>query len=405
MDVHVARQPILDHDLRLFGYELLFRESDTSNSAAPLDPSLMASRVILSALGDIGLESLVGTHRAFVNTSRELLLSTAHEVLPPRSVVVELLETAPPDAEVLEAVTRLKERGYLIALDDFVYRPGFAPLLDLVDVVKLDVLDADLDRVADTVQTLSQFDVALLAERVETHDVFTRCRDLGFTYFQGYFFARPQLVTARQVPQNKATALELLRLLNDPATTAVELEEVIGRDVSLSYKLLRHLNSSAMALRRRVTSIREALVMLGEHNLRKWASLVVFSTVSEDKPSELLRSAHVRARMCEALARAADHEAVGSATAFTAGLFSLLDAMLDQPMEQALEPLGLTAELHAALVHHLGLLGELLRLTLAWERGDWDTVAHARLMIQLDDQVLRRSAFEAFQWVESLSTP
>lgn len=404
MDFHVARQPILDRRLKLYAYELLFRPTATAQSAGTLDPNLMASRVILGALGDIGLESLVGEHRAFVNMTRDLLVSAAHEVLPARATVIELLEDIPPDAEVLEAVAGLKRRGYRIALDDFVYHPSLLPLVELADIVKLDVLEVSRADVERAVELLRPRGVALLAERVETHEVFRFCRDLGFDYFQGYFFARPEIVAGRRLPEGQLTALELLRLLNDPDTGFDEIEKVVGRDMSLSYRLLRHLNSPVMGLRRRVTSIREALVLLGERNVRKWANLVVFSSVGTGKPSELLKSAQVRARMCEQLARAADGE-VAPAMAFTAGLFSLLDALLDRPMVAALEPLGLTGELHAALVDRGGALGELLAVTLAWERGDWIEVAALKDRVRVDDVVLRRCAFDAFQWVEALSEP
>ena len=402
VDFHVARQPILDRKLRLYAYELLFRPSATARSAGTLDPNLMASRVILGALGDIGLEGLVGEHLAFVNMTRDLLVSAAHEVLPPSATVIELLENVPADPEVLEAVRDLKRRGYKIALDDFIFHPSLEPLVQLADIVKLDVLDVDPAEVERAVVQLRNYDVQLLAERVETHEVFARCRDLGFEYFQGYFFARPQIVAGRTMPSGQITALELLRLLNDVATEFDELEAVVSRDVSLSYRLLRHLNSPAVGLRRRVTSIRESLVLLGERNVRKWATLVVFGSVGGGKPSALLKSAQVRARMCEQLAQATG-EAVPAATAFTAGLFSLLDALLDRPMEAAIQPLGLDGELRAALVEGSGPLGDLLAVALAWERGDWEQLAVLRARVELADEVLRRCAFDAFQWVEGLS--
>ncbi len=402
MSVHVARQPILDRKLRLHAYELLFRASEHAREAGRYDPNMMASRVILAAMGDIGLDGLVGPHRAFVNMTRDLLLSNAHEVLPPQSTVVELLEDVPPDDEVLAAVKRLRRRGYGVALDDFVYRPEMEPLVALADIVKIDVLGVDPDAVAEVVERLRPAGAKLLAERVETHEVFAFCKQLGFEYYQGYFFARPQLVSSREVPSNKLTALELLRLIHDPRADFDELEEVIARDVAVSYKLLKHLNSPLTGLRREVRSIREALVMLGERHLRKWASLVVFSSVGDGKSTELLRSSQLRARMCESLAEARDRPDTPPAAAFTAGLFSLLDAMLDQPMDQAISPLGLGDDLSSALTSGVGPVGDLLRLTHAWERADWDSVARLRRVMDLDDEVIRRCAFDAFQWANTL---
>lgn len=400
MDIFVARQPILDRAQALFAYELLFRASADAAGAGGADGNHMASHVILSAMGDIGLDRLVGQRRAFVNVTRDILLGALPEVLPPDVAVIEILESIEPDRQVVAAVTRLRELGYLIALDDFEYHPRYHPLLELADVVKLDVLDGDLERVERVLPFLDRFDVALLAERVETHEVFRRCHDLGFDYFQGYFFARPQTVSGHGIPHDKITALRLLRVLNDAGATFGDIEKVISTDVSLSYKLLRYINSPLCGLRQPVRSIREALVLLGLDRLRKWASLVVFSHAGQGKPSELVRSAQLRARLCEQLAPAAS---VPAPTAFTVGLFSRLDALLDQPMKSAVAPLGLGDDITAALLAGRGPLGSLLRLAAAWERADWAAVEQARATLRIPPEALRSAALDAGEWVETLA--
>jgi EAL and modified HD-GYP domain-containing signal transduction protein len=404
MEAYVARQPILDETLGLHAYELLYRPHKTAQAAHVLDPNVAASQVIVGALSNIGLDELIGGARAFVNITGNLLASGIGDLLPPDRTVVELLEHVEPTPEVVEAVRTLKQRGYRVALDDFEYHPRFEPLLQLADVIKLDVLNRSPAEIAASIEPLRANGrgdrLQLLAERVETHEVFEACRDLGCTLFQGYFFSRPHTVTGRDIPASKVAALRLLGALNDPTAEFNDFEAVFRTDVSLSYKLLRYLNSPANGLRREVSSIQQALVLLGVNTLRKWASLVLFCESAEEKPPALVQGALSRARFCEHLARHVDLEAT---SAFTVGMFSLLDALLDRPKEEVLARLPLDAAVDRALREGEGKLGLLLRLAQAWERGDWPGVESARAGLGLDPDAATEAYVEAARWAGEMS--
>jgi EAL and modified HD-GYP domain-containing signal transduction protein len=243
-------------------------------------------------------------------------------------------------------------------------------LLELANIVKLDVLGVAPDALRAQVRTLSFYPVKLLAERVETAEVFQLCRSLGFEYFQGYFFARPNVVSAKEVDHSGPAHMRLLSMLNDPNAEFAQIERVIRQDVTLSYKLLRYVNSAAIGLKRPLDSLQMALTMLGQKNIRRWATLVLFCAAGASKPSELVTTALVRARICEMLAPRLKARP-DPATAFTTGLFSLLDALLGVPMDKALHGLTLAPEVSAALTAEAGPLGELVALAVACERGDW----------------------------------
>ncbi len=401
-DLFIARQPILDRELTLRAYELLFRPTARADAAGGHDLNHMASQVILGALSDIGLDELVGDCFAFVNVTREVLLAGLGEVLPPEVAVLELLEHIEPDPEVLAAVDRLRGLGYIIALDDYVDHPRFAPLLDRAHIVKIDVLEADLDEVAALVVRLrGRRTLKLLAERVETYAIYERCRALGFDYFQGYFFARPQTLCGRKLSPGRMTTLRLLAQLADPNVDFEGLGRTISQDVSLCYRLLKYINSPLVGLRTPVRSVQAALVLVGERSLRQWALLTALGGLTDGGTSEaVMASARLRARLCADLAERSPL-AVEPADAFTVGLFSLLDALLDRPMGEAVEALSLTASTKAALVHGDGPLGRVLGLARACEQGDWRAVERDGL--GLDAAAVQRTALEAVRWVERLA--
>lgn len=402
-DLFIARQPILDRELTLRAYELLFRPTARAEAAGGHDPNHMASQVILGALSDIGLDELVGDCFAFVNVTREVLLAGLGEVLPPEVAVLELLEHIEPDAEVLAAVDHLRGLGYIIALDDYVDHPRFAPLLDRAHIVKIDVLEADLDAVAALVVRLrsSRRSLKLLAERVETYAIYERCRALGFDYFQGYFFARPQTLRGRKLSPGRMTTLRLLAQLADPEIDFDGLGRTISQDVSLCYRLLKYINSPIVGLRAPVRSVQAALVLLGERSVRQWALLTALGGMTDEGTSEaVVSSARLRAKLCADLAERTPLP-VEPADAFTVGLFSLLDALLDRPMGEAVETLSLTSPTKAALVSGEGPLGRVLGLARACEQGDWRAVE--RDPLGLDAAAVQRAALDAVRWVERLA--
>jgi EAL and modified HD-GYP domain-containing signal transduction protein len=363
--VCVARQPIFDARRQVRGYELLFRSGE-DNRALVIDAEAATSGVILTAFTEIGLPRLVGARPAWINISRRFLLEGYALPLPADQVVLEILEDVVPDEEVLRATGQLKRAGYTIALDDFIYDPSFDPLIELADVIKVEALGRSTDELQEVAARIGRFPgTRLLAEKVETHAQLTACRDMGFELFQGYVLCEPQVVRERTLAPANLERLRLISDLLDPALEFEELERIIGRDVALSYKLLRYINSALFGFRRTLASVRDALTMLGIEAIRRWVTLLVLAS-REDAPSELVVLGVARAQMCEALAPPGTDRGAH----FMTGLFSVLDAIMDAPMDDLLGLLPLEPSIADALRHGAGEKGAILRGVLAFERGD-----------------------------------
>ncbi|MCA1989799.1 MAG: HDOD domain-containing protein [Desulfarculus sp.] len=400
----VARQPILDRRRKLFAYELLFR-SGPRNIFDALDGAQATGRVINDSMLVMGGRAFTRGRRAFINFPEQLLLQGYPRMLPKDWVGVEVLETVEPSDEVVKALGELKRLGYYLILDDFVYQPRFHPFLRLADLVKVDILAwDDFDQVREMVAILKSHRVALLAEKVETHSQFRQAMDLGFAYFQGYFFSRPEVVVGREVAPQKLAQLQLLRQINQPELSLTELEAVIKQDLSLAYKLLRYINSAGFGLLSEVKSIRQALALLGRDNIRLWASLLALASLSDDKPDELVVSSVLRARFCEMIA-----PTLGLATQasdlFLLGLFSHLDAIMDQPLEEALRGLPLNDEVRGALLGQHGRLRLVLETVDAYERGDWLGMSLAGAQLGMNEDRLSDLYAAAVEWAQQTLAP
>ncbi len=375
MDALVARQAIFDRDRRVHGYELLFRSDTGRNEFDGTEAGFATQQVLANSLLVIGLENLVGTKKAFVNFGRRPLLQGWHASLPRESTVIEVLETVEPDAEVLEACRKLREEGYQIALDDFVFRPGCEALLDVADMLKIEIQSIPRPEQKLLVRSSKARGLQVLAEKVETYEEFEWAKQAGYDYFQGYFFARPVIMRGRQIPAAKVHCLRLLQEAQRPELDFDRLEVLILEDVSLSYQLLRYVNSPLFALTSSIRSIRQALMFFGETELRKWIVLATLTRTAEDKPSELIRHSLVRARFCESVARLA-HKGLEQ-SAFLTGLFSLLDALIDRPLEETLSTMCLAPEIAAVLsgqAQESDSLASVYRLVLAYELAEWQRV-------------------------------
>ena len=365
----VARQPIVDADLGLHGYELLFRGPRGSVA----EPERWTASLIVDGLAEIGLKGLVGDALAYINVSRAFLLDVDPLPLSATGVVLELTEDSHhTDQRLLERLDQLRQRGYRIALDDFAYDATLDPLIRRADVVKLDVMADGLERTAEVVTALRPYGADLLAEKVETRTEFEVCRDLGCTTFQGYFFARPTEVAGVGVPADKLVGLNTLAEICHPEISFEDLERILSNDVGLSYKLLRYVNSGFFSSSRRVETVREALVRLGVVNVRQWAVVMLMAGATSSPPA-LISLALLRARLCQRLA--ADRGGIAADAAFMAGLFSVLDALLNVRMDEALSRLPLSEELMGALISHEGPIGRLLEDVIAIESGSLDVLA------------------------------
>lgn len=371
-EAFVGRQPIFNRDLEFIGAELLYRDS-RENRANVTDASAASTSTVVTAFTEIGIDNLVGKKGvAYVNFAEDMLLSPNTEALPPNKVVIEVLEHVPATPEVLKALQRLKDAGYTIALDDFVYTESRAALIPYADIVKIEVMDKAT--MHQTLQALASYDVQLLAEKVEDQADMQLCLELGFDFFQGYFLCKPEVVVGEKLSANRMATLQLLSKLSDPTVDFDQLVGLVSSDVSLTYRLLRYLNSAHFSLRQPLTDVRQAMGLLGYNKLRAWVALIALTSV-EEKPAELVRIGIVRARMSELLADELD---VDGPTAFTVGLFSILDALFDRDMAELIGPLPLDETVKAALTQREGPLGQLITYAEQYEAGRWSALLESQ---------------------------
>jgi c-di-GMP-related signal transduction protein len=399
MKVFVARQPIFDTRQRVVAYELLFR-SGPDNFFPNIDGDVASSRVINDSLMTFGLASLVGSRKVYINVTRRILCEELYAVLPVRRTVVELLENIEPDAQTIAACRDLKRAGYELALDDYVDRPAMDPLVALADVIKIDFLATTREARRALRDRLNRRRPALLAEKVETAAVFREARDQGYSYFQGYFFQRPEMVSRQEIPTFKLTYLDFLRELQQPELNYDNLERVIRRDVSLSMRLLRYLNSAAFYWRSKVTSLKSALVLLGERPFRKWASLIAIVGIIGDGPAELATTCLSRAYFCESLCRATGRSGL-QLDGFLVGMLSAIDALVGRPMNEILQEIAVSREIEEALTNAATPLGKMRALVLSYEAALWDDVSTMARGLSMPEADLPDLYRESLEWAKT----
>jgi EAL and modified HD-GYP domain-containing signal transduction protein len=400
MSIFIARQPILDRHHELHAYELLFR-TGRDNRFPDVDPDAATSRLISYVTTGFNLGRLTGAATAFVNLTRRVLVEDLYTVLPPDRVVIELLETVEPDAEVIEACHRLRDLGYTLALDDYVDADGFAPLIECASFLKVDFRETDVDERARLAQAYRS-QLALLAEKVESEEEVEQATKLGYTYFQGFYFCQPKVVSTSEIPTSK---LQYLAFFNEVFSSEIDydrIETVIRQELSLTFKLMRLINSVAYRGQRTIDSIKEALVRLGENQLQKWATILTLSGLGDDAPRELISTSMVRGRLCELLA---DHvQAKADAHGlFLVGMLSLLDAILNRPMQDVIGELALSDEVREGIIDDESPLGRVRRLVVAHERGHWEAVAEHAAELGMDLDVLNDLYIEAIGWANEIS--
>jgi len=392
----MARQPIFDAGLNVYAYELLFRAGE-ENFFPQVEGDSASNAVISESLTTWGIGTLTGGKRAFLNFTRNALLEGHAELVPKEVAVIEILEDVEPDGAVLAECRRLKGLGYTLALDDFAYRPAYDPLLEIIDIVKVDFAVPNSPQQQRVLETLLKRKVKLLAEKVETQEAVDQAKASGYSYFQGYFFSRPQMVSAQKIPEAQVSRLGLMREVGQPEVNYQKIEEILKRDISLSYRLLKYMNSAFFGLRNESHSIRQALALLGEKNVRKWVRLVTLTGMAEGKPSELILSSVFRGRFCETLApvlrmKRREEDLV------LLGMFSLIDAIMDQPMETLLTEIPLGDDIKAALRGEEGILGTILAFVSGYERGDWDVVDACREILNLQAADVPDMYMKSLEW-------
>lgn len=368
-DVFLGRQPILDRDQRIVAYELLFRSANTASASVSDDMRATAS-VIHHAFSEMGVQTVLGTQPGFINVSADMLLSDLVELLPREQVVLELLETIVVTEAVVERCRALKLMGFALALDDFVYDDTYLPLLALVDIVKVDLLLHTQDELRAAVGQLKQWPVKLLAEKVDSAEQAAYCQALGFDLFQGYYFARPSVLSARRADPAQVALTRLLGLVLRDADTQ-QIEQVFKQHPCLTYSLMRLVNSVASGVRHSIASVSQAIMVLGRKQLQRWLQLLLFTLqAGEPYPSPLLLLAATRGRMMELLAGQQRRGADYCDEAFMAGILSLIDSLIDRPLADIVGELGLSERLAAALLRREGEMGALLQLVESVEHHD-----------------------------------
>jgi len=380
----IARQPIFGSDLKVFAYELLFRTSCENRA----EPNPMASQsVIVDSLMVFQLERLIGPAKAFVNMDEKALLSEAAKLLDPRRVVLELLEHVNPTAEVMEACHDLRRRGYELAIDDFVGEEKWGALIPLVNFLKVDYRDCGEGAQRTIAKQYLPQGIALVAEKVETQAEVERGKRLGYAYFQGFFFCKPTMITEHDIPAEKTVCVRILKETAAAEMNVAKVEELMRQDPSLTYKLLRYLNSPLLGRSGEVRDIPRAVRLLGEREFRRWISIVAVVSLAAGKPIELARTAVMRGYFCEQVAEASGRAAEASEL-FLMGLLSVADALLDRSMERVLEDLPVPKDMAAALRGAQNEFRGVLDLMLAYEGGTWNAVTKAARRINVKETVL-----------------
>jgi len=399
MYFYVARQPILDVEKQLFGYELLFRDG-VDNVFPDVDENEATTRIIEGSQFTLGLEHLTDEKPAFINFTLDTILKNYPTMLPPETTVVEILETVTPSKKLLAAVKKLHEQDYVLALDDYEHKPVWRHFFPYISIIKIDLRAMPFEEIEQVMQDLAEFKhIKFLAEKVETLAEFERCKEFGFTYFQGYFFSRPEMVKTKTLTPSQLVLTELLAETSSESVDLPKITQIFERDINLAYKLLRYSNSSIFKRRADISTIKQAIVSLGQYELKKFLSLLFTASVSNGKPQELLRLGMVRARFCEKLAEL--DKGCDASMAFLTGMLSLIDAILDEDIKTVMEKLPLSIEIKDALIDNKGKLATFLQLAKTYERGLWEQELELEASLDLSGEQVPNIYTDAITWANN----
>ncbi|KPM77955.1 MULTISPECIES: EAL and HDOD domain-containing protein [Pseudoalteromonas] len=397
MYFYAARQPILDKEKKLVGYELLFRDG-VDNVFPDIDGDEATSRLIEGSQFNFGLEDLTDNKPAYINFTLETLQKGYPLLLGKEQVVVEILETIQPGKRLLALVKDLKERGYTLALDDYIHQPVWRHFYPYIDMIKIDFLTTDKESIEAVIEAIKPHPhIKLLAEKVETYEKYQLALEMGFSYFQGFFFSKPEMVQSKTLPPSEMALAELLYETSSIDLNLRKITEVFERDVNLSYKLLRYSNSAAFKRRAEISTIKQALIVLGSEEIKRFLSLLFAAQVSADKPAELIRLSLTRARFAELLA-ISHGKLRDTGMAFLTGMMSLMDAILDEDMPSVMNKLPLTNEIKDALLKDEGLLATYLNLVKFYEQANWEKAKEIQQQLGLKPEEVPDAYHDALSW-------
>ena len=371
MDSYIARQPIFDRHNKLFGYELLYRTEYGGPVRSAVANSDATTGVIINSYIEIGMDKLVGEHRAFINAPSGFVFNNVGLPPPSKNMVLEIIKEDMAYDEFLAGIRLLSELGYHIALDDFDFNYLNDDIVKLAQYVKIDVKNHGAQELEKMLAALRKCSLQTVAVKVETFQEYKQCEKLGFDHFQGFFFSQPKIVHGKPITANQLIVMKLLEKLQNKDIEARDLTKIIESDVALTLKFLRYVNSASLSLSHKVESINHAIVTIGLDNVRRWASLIAL-TILDDTPGEVIRFALLRGKMCELLTKTGNQKSAGSG--FLVGLFSTLDAIIGSPLYEILPELQLHKDINNALLFREGPFARVLNCVLAYERGDWKAV-------------------------------
>ncbi|MGD9972783.1 MAG: EAL and HDOD domain-containing protein [Desulfatirhabdiaceae bacterium] len=402
MEIFLARQPIFNRNRSIFGYELLFRDG-FSTTFPSIDGNTATSTLLSNSFLCMGIDQISGGKKSFINFTQDLILQKIPLLFPPNKIIVEILENVYPTDELILACQEMARAGYELALDDFIYDPSYEPLIALANIIKIDLRQTPIEEIPTLLGLLSKHRVKLLAEKVETYSEFEKCLEAGFDFYQGYFFSKPQVLKGRDILTARMTLLQIMAEISQNDIDISRLEKLIAHDVAISYKLLRYINSVFFHRGKEIASIRQAITRLGDDGIRRFIPIVLMARCSSDKPDELIRTSIIRARFCELIGQNITVDIPGSEL-FTLGLFSLIDAILDNSMDEIITDLPFSSGIRNALIRGTGKMMGVLNLIRAYEIGDWSGVSHIAADIHLSEEKIPILYWDAVSWADAISS-
>ncbi len=402
MYFYAARQPILDKDKKLFAYELLFRDS-IDNIFPDIDADEATTKMIEASNFNLGISEFTGNKPAFINFTLETLAQGYPETLTTEEVVVEILETVKPGKKLLAICKDLHQKGYTIALDDYIHQSVWQHFYPFISIIKIDWQDTSIATIKDVKVAIQDFPhIKLLAEKVETYEEYNQALELDFELFQGFFFAKPEMVKTKSLSPSQMAMAELLYETSKKDLDLASITSVFERDVTLSYKLLRYANSAIFKRRNEISTIKQALVTLGSEELKRFLGLMFASNINPDKPSELINAAMVRAKFCELMASEVKPP-IDNSIAFLTGLLSLIDAIVDEELASILSKLPLAQEIKDTLLTRKGVMASLIMLLEFIERAEWSKTTTVMETLGLEKSDVIKSYNEAIAWADEQS--
>ncbi|WP_310650639.1 MULTISPECIES: HDOD domain-containing protein [unclassified Colwellia] len=400
IEIYTARQPILNRKKKVVAYELLFRDSQKNCFPTDVTPDIATAKLLINSYLSIGLDEMTEGKPALINFPMAMLSDHLVNLAPYKNIIVEILETVEPSDENFDVLAKLFHQGYTLALDDFIYSTAWDRFLPFIKLIKIDIVETPLSSIAHLLPHFREYKIKLLAEKVETHEEFMQAKELGFEYFQGYFFYKPEILIGVEIESSHPFLMSIYHEVMKNGYSYRKLEGYFEHDMDLTYKLLRFVNSVFFGHTHEIKSIKQAIAYLGEVQLRKFICLIVMVELNPQKPTVLIQNTILRARLCEQFAKIMGLKQL-TKYAFLTGLFSTLDAILDRPMEKILSSMPLAEEINIALIEQTGSLAECLAFVVAYTEGDWDTINIFIDIYDIDPANLISTCNKAYQWLSA----